>query len=100
MTKLYNLSLSQGIVPSSWKIATIISLPKEGDLKDVNNYRPVSLLPLPGNILEKLVHSRVMKHLEELHFYVIIKRGLGKTIPRLIDTNVKPPTYVKRFGHI
>ena len=76
MTKLYKLSLSQGIFPSSWKIATIIPLPKEGDLKDVNNYRPVSLLPLPGQILEKLVHSRVMKHLEELHLLCDNEAGI------------------------
>ena len=61
MTKLCNLSLSQGIFPSSWKIATLIPLPEEGDLKDVNNYRPVSLLPQTGKILEKLVRSRAMR---------------------------------------
>ena len=78
MTKLYNLSLRHGIFPSSWKIATIIPLPKEGDLKDINNYRPVSLLLLPGIILEKLVHSRVMKHLEELHLLCDNQVGFRK----------------------
>lgn len=37
---------------------------KEGDSSDVNNLRPVSLLPLPGKLIEKIVHSRIMKHLE------------------------------------
>ena len=27
----------------------------------------MSVLPLPGKIVKKLVHSRVMEHLEELH---------------------------------
>ena len=29
-----------------------------------NNYRPISLLPLPGKIAEKIVHSRLSEYLE------------------------------------
>ena len=51
---ILNLSFTSGIFPSSWKIAQITPLPKEGDLTCCNNYRPISLLPLPGKIAEKL----------------------------------------------
>ena len=64
ITKLMNLSLSSGSFPFSWKIANIIPIPKNGDSSDVNNLRPISLLPLPGKILEKIVHKRIYEFLK------------------------------------
>ena len=61
---ILNLSFTSGIFPSSWKIAQITPLPKEGDLTCCNNYRPISLLPPPGKIAEKIVHSRLSQYLE------------------------------------
>ena len=62
---LFNLSLSTSIFPEDWKRATIIPLFKTGNKNIVNNYRPVSLLSLPGKMLEKIVHKRISNHLEE-----------------------------------
>ena len=42
----------------------MIPIPKAGDATKVQNYRPISLLPLPGKILEKLVHKQLSSHLE------------------------------------
>ena len=61
---LFNLSLSTGMFPSKWKVATVIPLFKGGVKTDVGNYRPISLLPLPGKILEKIVHKRISMFLE------------------------------------
>ena len=62
---LFNLSLQTGIFPPKWKMATVVPLFKGGARDDVSNYRPISLLPLPGKILEKIVHSKVSLFLEE-----------------------------------
>ena len=56
---LFNLSFTIGNFPDTWKRATIIPLYKGGDKTDVSNYRPVSLLPLPGKLIEKIVHCRM-----------------------------------------
>ena len=61
---LFNLSFSTGIFPDSWKRATIIPLYKGGSKTEVSNYRPVSLLPLPGKLIEKIVHARLATFLE------------------------------------
>ena len=61
---LLNLAFNQGIFPDTWKKAQITPLPKDGDLTICNNYRPTSLLPLPGKIADKIVHNRLMNHLE------------------------------------
>ena len=64
LQKIFNLSLSTGIVPDSWKHATIIPLKKWGNSNDVSNLRPISLLPIQGIILEEIVHNRLMNRLE------------------------------------
>ena len=65
ITKVFNHSLHTGFTPTSWKSATIIPLKKEGNSPDVNNLRPISLLPIQGKLLEKIVHNRIMSHLDE-----------------------------------
>ena len=56
---IFNLSLQQGKFPEKFKIAKIIPIHKKGDPKDVNNYRPISLLSSFSKILEKIVHCRL-----------------------------------------
>ena len=51
---MFNLSLTTGIFPRDWKVATVVPLYKGGDRTSVGNYRPISLLPIPGKLLEKL----------------------------------------------
>ena len=62
---LFNFSIRTASFPSQWKKALVIPIPKTGDLKKVENYRPISLLPLPGKNLEKLVHTQLSFYLEE-----------------------------------
>ena len=65
ITYMFNLSLGNGTFPDAWKRATIIPLQKEGNTDDVNNLRPISLLPLPGKLLEKIVHGQIINYLED-----------------------------------
>ena len=51
--------------PDIWKKSNIIPVHKKGDKEIVNNYRPVSLLPIFGEILEKLLFNSVIDFLEE-----------------------------------
>ena len=48
----------------SWKRALVVPIPKQGNLSKVQNYRPISLLPLPGKILEKLIHQQLSNYFE------------------------------------
>lgn len=58
---LFNLSLRSGTFPNSWKKANIILIPKDGDKTNPTNYRLISLLPLPGKLLEKIIQNKLMK---------------------------------------
>ena len=63
-----------GVYPNLWKIANIIPLQKDGNVHSVNNLRPISLLPLPSKIVEKIIHDRMMHHLE-FNGYLDTKQG-------------------------
>ena len=64
-TFILNLSLQTMKVPDIWKITSVTPLFKSGNTSHCNNYRPISQLPLPGKLLEKLVHKKKSTFLEE-----------------------------------
>ena len=63
VTYMFKLAISSPIFPSDWKKALVIPIPKTRNLTKVQNYRPIFLLPLPGKLLEKLVHSQLSEYL-------------------------------------
>ena len=62
---IINLSLKTGIFPTDWKQAKVSAHHKSGVTSDFSNYRPISILPTLSKIMEKIVHSQLMTHLEE-----------------------------------
>ena len=75
---LLNLSLSSGIYPTSWKVATVVPLYKGGGKSSMGNYRPISLLPVPGKILERIVHRVISNHLEANDLLTKFQAGFRK----------------------
>lgn len=65
LTHVLSLSLKTGVVPRDLKLARVIPLFKSGDSSMFTNYRPISVLPCFSKVLEKLVYSRIKKHLDE-----------------------------------
>ena len=56
----------------------MVPIYKGGDKENTGNYRPISLLPLPGKILEKIVHLRVSDFLDENEFLTEHQGGFRK----------------------
>ena len=54
----------QGCVPDDWKLANVAPIFKKGDRGKASNYRPVSLTCISCKLLEHIVSSNVMSHLE------------------------------------
>ena len=64
--ELLNRSLHTGNVPSEWKSANVTPVHKK-DLKEpVEHYRPISLLPIVGKVLERCVCNRLYDHVKHL----------------------------------
>ena len=64
LTHLFNCSLGGNIFPSEWKLGKIVPIPKNKEKKFVTNWRHISLLALPGKLLEKVVHKQLFSHLK------------------------------------
>ena len=59
LTMIFNSSLMNGVFPDIWKIARIIPTFKSGAKKDVNNYRPISVISVFSRILERIAHGQL-----------------------------------------
>ena len=55
--------------------ATVVPIPKVANALSTNDLRPISLLPLPGKILEHLIHIPLMQHLERNNMINDLQNG-------------------------
>ena len=65
ITSIFNESLVSGVFPAIFKKAVVKPLLKKSSLdpNELKNYRPVSNLPFLSKILEKIVLSQLLSHL-------------------------------------
>ena len=62
MLHVFNLSIVKGIFPDDLKIARVTPVFKGGH-EDLENYRPISILPCFPKILERIMYNRLYNHL-------------------------------------
>ena len=62
---IYKNCITTGIYPNAWKWSIIVPIHKKGDKQFVNNYRPVSLLPIFGKVFEKILFNSIFEYLQE-----------------------------------
>uniref|UniRef100_A0A9J8A6D7 Reverse transcriptase domain-containing protein n=1 Tax=Cyprinus carpio carpio TaxID=630221 RepID=A0A9J8A6D7_CYPCA len=58
-TDIFNISLSQAVVPTCFKATTIIPVPKKPSPSCFNDYRPVALTPILMKCFERLVMHHI-----------------------------------------
>ena len=75
LTIIFNKSLSEGVVPDSWKEAEVVPIFKKGKRDDPGNYRPVSLTSVCGKIMEKIVRKEIVDHLERNEVISDVQHG-------------------------
>ena len=66
LCKIFNLSLSHGVVPALWKRADVSSVFKKDDPTLAENYRPISLLCIVSKVLERCVFNHCYPHFAPL----------------------------------
>lgn len=59
MRILLNRCITTGEIPETWYEAQMILLHKKGDILNINNYRPISLLCHPYKLLTKIITTRL-----------------------------------------
>ena len=57
--------IENGKFPSEWKKANTVPVHKKGNKQTLENYCPVSLLPICGKVFERLIYNSLFEFLIE-----------------------------------
>lgn len=65
LAKIFSACLKLCYFPADWKHAIVVAIPKTNkDHSIPSNYRPISLLPTLSKLFERVILTRIEKHLE------------------------------------
>ena len=62
---IFKKSIRSSYYPDIWKKSNVIPVHKKNDKRLVNNYRPISLLPVFGKIFEKIIFNTIYNYLSK-----------------------------------
>ena len=80
-----NILLSTAIYPNMWKPANVTPIFKKGDKQLIKNYKPIYLLPICGEMFEKIIFSHLYDHLTTHN--LITKNNLDFDLVIPLQTN-------------
>ena len=73
---IFNDIWATGVFPESWRLATIIPIPKPGkDHEEPSNYRPIALTSCLCKTLERMINKRLVWYLESNDLISPIQSG-------------------------
>ena len=70
LTYLYSLCREKSYFPIAFKHAKIIPLHKRGNLDDIKNFRPISLLSAISKPLDRHIHVHMESHMQKKILYI------------------------------
>ena len=85
---IFNSSINLGIFPDDWKSSKVIPLHKQGERRDMNNYRPISIIPVVAKVLERIVYNQVYEFLTNTNLLTNSQSGfrsLHSTVTALLE---------------
>ena len=62
---IFENCLRTRLFPDQWKKANVVPIHKKGDKQLIENYRPVSLLPICGKVFERLIFNSLFNYFIE-----------------------------------
>ena len=96
LLQMYNKLWKYKHIPTEWKRATIIPIPKPNkDHTNPSNHRPITLTSCLCKVLEKMINKRVMQYVEAKKIITNIKCGFRKH-RSTIDQLIRLDTYLKQ----
>ena len=88
LADLFQRSIDSGEVPDDWKEANVAPVFKKGEKYRAANYRPISLTSIVCKLLEHIVASSMMNHLENKSILHDLQHGfrrLRSTVTQLLS---------------
>ena len=65
LARLFTSCIVNRTVPVTWNKAIIVLLHKKGDIKDINNYRPISLISHTSKLFSRVLLNRIERNLDD-----------------------------------
>lgn len=69
LSKLFQKSLDEGMVPSQWLEACITAIHKKEEKDLCENYRPVSITSIICKLMESIVRDQIVTHMEKNNLF-------------------------------
>ena len=75
LTMIFRSSLQTGTVPNDWRTAIIAPVYKKGPKCKPSNYRPISLTCIASKLMEHIMVSNIMNHLDDNNLLTPFQHG-------------------------
>jgi hypothetical protein len=80
LSHIVNLCIICGRFPEKLKLTIIKPLHKKHSKEDMNNYRPIALIPIFSKIIEKYIYNSVSGYFEHNNLFVNEQKGFRKNM--------------------
>ena len=69
ITKIFNTSLQNGVIPDLWKLANLLLIPKVSPFTEYSQLRPISLTNIIMRLFERTIYINELSHVieDEIH---------------------------------
>lgn len=78
LSYIVNLTLTTGIFPKQLKLAKVTAIFKGGEINNLSNYRPISVLPTLSKIFEGVIHERLTSFFDKHQIIATNQYGFQK----------------------
>ena len=75
ISKIFNISIEEGVFPDCLKPGMVVPHHKSGDATVENNYIPITTFPVLSKLFEKLLHSRMYSFASEYNLIAPFQYG-------------------------
>ena len=97
---IFRNRVNHSTFPDLGKKSNIYPFHKKGDKQIINDYRPVSLLPICEKIFQRLIFDTLFEYLENTNYYQLINLVFEPMILVLINCCLLSITFMQPLRHI
>ena len=65
LTRIFNMSIATDRFPMEWKAARVTPIFKKGQRTMLDNYRPISILPVVSKLMERILYDQMYDYLKK-----------------------------------
>ena len=80
---VFNCAIYTKTYPTDLNIAKVSAIFKSGDKEDINNYRPISVIPTLARVFERLIYNQIYDYLTVNNLLNPKQYGSGPSIQQL-----------------